>query len=97
MELLLFLVVALLPPIALLAVPRKGLGVTVCVVAILLVLGAVYSWQLNDTCFSDGCIGAIIFAGFTALMAIASFVAGALRWAVSDVNDRRNGGWDIGS
>ena len=92
MELLLFLAVALLPPFALLAVSRKAFGVTVCVVAILLVLGAIYSWQLNDTCFSDGCIGAIIFGGFTVLMAIASFAAGAIRWTVIDVKDRRDGG-----
>ena len=93
MELLLLLLVALVPPFAIVFLPRKALAATVVVVAALLALAGFWSWQLNDRCVSDGCIGAVIVTGFTLLTIAASLVAGGIRWAMIDGKKRRDGGW----
>ncbi|MGB3165664.1 MAG: hypothetical protein WBA68_02695 [Alteraurantiacibacter sp.] len=64
------------------------------IVVVISALAAFYSWQLNDSCFGDRCIGALILTGFTVLMVIASLIAGAIRWAAIDIKERRDSGWN---
>ena len=89
MEIIPFLIVALLPSVALLLVPRNGLGAAVVVTGLLLLLASLWAWQLNETCVSDGCIGAAIASGFAVIMGIAALVAGGIRWAIIAVKNGR--------
>lgn len=93
MEFAILLVVALVPPLALLFVPRGWLPFVSIGAAAIGLLAALWSWKLNETCVSDGCIGAGIMAGFTLVFIVLSVTAGAIRWGIVHYRNRRDGGW----
>ncbi|MFZ1743157.1 MAG: hypothetical protein WAT93_09900 [Pontixanthobacter sp.] len=93
MEFAVVLILAFVPPLLLLLVPRKMVAVVSVLTAVMALLAVWWSWNLNDNCASDGCIGAGIASGFTALFVVLSVIAGGIRWAIIHYQNRRDGGW----
>jgi hypothetical protein len=94
MDRVLIILVALVPALTLFFMPRRGLLFVAIGTGLLALFFAIWSWHLNGTCRSDGCIGAGMMSGFTLFCVILWAIAGASRWAIIAVKNHRDNGWD---
>ncbi|MCZ8368547.1 MAG: hypothetical protein O9293_01050 [Porphyrobacter sp.] len=77
-----FLAVALVPALALLVVPQTWLKPLMAASFGVFLLCVLWTASFANSCSSDGCIGIFILGAFTALVGVASAIAGGIRWAI---------------
>ena len=79
---ILFLAAGLVPALAMLLVPQSWLKPLVAIGVGLVLLCILWTVAFANSCTSDGCIGVFFLGAFTALLALASAIAGGIRWAM---------------
>ena len=79
---MIFLAVALVPALAMLVVPQSWLKPLGAIAVGLFLLCVLWTVSFANSCTSDGCIGVFILGAFTGLLALATAIAGGIRWAI---------------